>query len=242
MAQPLRLKSDAISHKKGTHQDEDISRPNSMCAYVYMHVYAHLFVRATICRKSLLFQINRANKFYVRSFIFIEWASKETLSNARHTQCGDGNRNWSKTVRFGMELNWIWICACVCVCVLDVFRLISVSQFDIVRMHAKTIDGNVKANYSRIFLFVCSIGDWVGFLSVCIRTCCRKWKPSSAPSTRWKSVHYLNFGGNARRTKKIAQRPNKWKVRRKKNNWNYFNLFYVPSLYCDVDVVFVFSG
>lgn len=42
--------------------------------------------------------------------------------------------------------------------------------------------------------------------------------------------------------KKITQRPNKWKVRRKKNNWNYFNLFYVPSLYCDGDVVFVFSG
>lgn len=128
-----------------------------MCASVYMHMYAHLFVRATICRKSLLFQINRANKFYVRSFIFIEWASKETLSKARHTQCGDGNRNWSKTVRSGMESNWIWICACVCVCVLDVFWLISVSQFDIVRMHAKTIDGNVKANYSRIFF---RMFDW----------------------------------------------------------------------------------
>lgn len=223
MAQPLRLKSDAISHKKGTHQDEDISRPNSMCAYVYMHVYAHLFVRATICRKSLLFQINRANKFYVRSFIFIEWASKETLSNARHTQCGDGNRNWSKTVRFGMELNWIWICACVCVCVLAVFRLISVSQFDIVRMHAKTIDGNVKANYSRIFfcLYVRLVIELVSFQYAYVHAV--ENENHQVPRQQDEKVCIIwILGETHEEQKKITQRPNKWKVRRKKKQLELF--------------------
>lgn len=140
---------------------------------------------------ALLFQINRANKFYVRSFVFMErsGATKKPFQNSDLFEPGEreqekereqegGEIVIDRNVKFSIEIGacaWFWFR----------FRFRGpVRPFDIVLMHTQNNQRKCEGELRIISMLL--IGDWVTvlffaaafFSSVYLN--CRKRKPSSA--------------------------------------------------------------
>lgn len=133
------------------------------------------------------------------------------------------------------------VAVCVFVCVSTVlawFRFLDLISFGCTAKQSTEMWRRII----RRFCCCCLIGDWVGFFSVCMHAYVLDVENENHQVPRQqdeKSVHYSRIDfrkGKTTNKTTIAQRINgkKW--------WNYFNLFCIPSLLCDIDVVFVSQG